>query len=72
MEPSGHILHRWRLSYPDCIRLSGERGAAFRPDDGDATAYWRRAFLLPHGELLAIYERYGLVKLDRESRRRRA
>ena len=33
-----------------------------------ATGCWRRARLLPGGDLLAIFEGHGLVKLDKRSR----
>lgn len=56
------MLHRWRFPlrrlWPD---LAASPGAA-------RLEYFRRVHLLPGGDLLAIYEGQGLVKLDRQSR----
>lgn len=68
MNQSGQVLHRWQMSYQDCIEASGDRGSRFAPDKADVTSCWRRARLLDHGDLLAIYEGHGLIKLDRDSR----
>jgi hypothetical protein len=62
MDMDGRVLHRWRHAFqdvwPDFPKEWLHTGAGF----------FRRAHLLPRGELLAIYEGLGLVKLDRESR----
>jgi hypothetical protein len=62
IDMEGRVLHRWR--YP-LRRLWPDLAA-----DGNAAKleYFRRAHLFPNGELLAIYEGQGLVKLDRRSR----
>jgi len=65
MSMSGETLHRWdcdiHRSWPD-----------FKADEETARfnhhTYWRRAHLLPNGDVLAIFERIGLIKLDRHSR----
>lgn len=57
----GRPLHRWR--YP-LRRLWPDLAA----DPANAKLeYWRRAHLFPNGDLLAIYEGLGLVKLDARS-----
>jgi len=62
MDMDGEVLHRWRRAFddiwPDREPLRGHKAAH----------YYRRAALLPDGELLAIIGSYGLVKLDRHSR----
>lgn len=61
MDRKGQTVHRWRYplrrlwpdlaSDPEMARLE----------------YWRRAWLFPNGDLLAIYEGLGIVKLDARS-----
>ncbi len=61
MDMDGQVLHRWGLGYwrvwPDS---EIER-------DHDGTMHWRRARILPGGDLLAVYEGLGLMKIDRHS-----
>ncbi|HEX7185946.1 MAG TPA: arylsulfotransferase family protein [Thermoanaerobaculia bacterium] len=58
----GRVLHRWRYPlrrlWPDLA--SDPRNAKLE--------YWRRVHLFPNGDLLAIYEGLGLVKLDARSK----
>ena len=55
MDRAGKTLHRWRHPlrrlWPASPKLE----------------YWRRAWLFPNGDLLAIYEGIGIVKLDARS-----
>jgi len=37
------------------------------PEDAEGRHYWRRAYLFENGDVLAIYEGLGMVKLDRHS-----
>jgi hypothetical protein len=62
MDMSGRTLHRWR--YP-LRRLWPDLAA---DPEMAKLEYWRRAYLYPNGDLLAIYEGLGLVKLDARSR----
>ena len=61
MDMEGNVLHRWHYDFwkvwPDY------------PVNRDhvATQYWRRAYLYGNGDVLAIYEGLGLIKLDRSS-----
>ncbi|MCH9650385.1 MAG: arylsulfotransferase family protein [Deltaproteobacteria bacterium] len=61
MDMEGKPLHRWRHPlgrvWPELRKLE-------RFSELD---YWRRAYLYPNGDLLAIFETVGLVKLDRDS-----
>lgn len=61
MDRDGRVLHRWR--YP-LRRLWPDLAA--NPTNAKLE-YWRRAHLFPNGDLLAIYEGFGLVKLDARS-----
>lgn len=64
MDADGTVLHQWRYDYRDLPE--DER----RTDEEriQATEYWRRVHLLENGDLLAIYEGEGLLKIDRDSR----
>jgi hypothetical protein len=66
IDSEGRIVHRW--SYP-LRRLRPElyTDPAAR-DQIRRLEYFRRARLLPTGELLAIFEGLGLVKLDAQSK----
>lgn len=66
----GVLLHSWQLPY-GAIWLEDWPVADPQPD---AFVYWRKAMMLPNGDLLAIYVAtgdtpwgYGLVKVDRDS-----
>jgi len=61
MDMEGKVVHRWRhplrRTWPD-----------LEPSPTLAKLeYWRRAYLYPNGDLLAIFETLGLIKLDRDS-----
>ncbi|MCH7707215.1 MAG: hypothetical protein IH884_01925 [Myxococcales bacterium] len=64
MDMDGAVLHEWRAEFaqvfPDHPKL--ERTREPRRN------YWRDARLLPNGDLLVIWELFGLFKLDRDSR----
>lgn len=66
MDMEGRPLHRWthdaRATFPgleDLERIEIE--AAFNLDT------WRRAYLYPNGDLLAVYGGAGLIRLDKDS-----
>ncbi len=66
MNMEGQTVHKWKCdafsAWPD-----------FDPNErfgGKTTSnhlYWRRAFLMENGDLLAIFEGIGLIKLDKDS-----
>ncbi len=61
MDMGGRVLHRWRKDFeeiwPDAVKDRGKLGAK----------WWRRVYLYPNGDLLAIFEGLGLIKLDKAS-----
>ena len=61
MDMDGNTLHRWTYpfskAFPNSASFDGEPG----------TYNWRRVLLLPDGELLALYNQHGMIKLDRDS-----
>lgn len=62
MDMDGRVLHRWRFeaaaAWPDVPAIETQENAR----------WWRRARLLPKGEVLAIFAGIGIVKLDRDSK----
>ncbi len=64
MDMQGEILHEWRAEFdqvfPDHPRSEGTREPRRN--------FWRDAVLFPNGDLLVIWELFGLFKLDRDSR----
>jgi hypothetical protein len=62
MDMDGNVLHEWRYGFldawPDEKELSAQDGAE----------YWRWAHLYPNGDVLAIFEGIGLIKVDEGSR----
>ena len=62
MDMEGQILHRWRHPlrrvWPDLAK----------DPEMAKLEYFRRAYVYPNGDLLAIFEGLGLVKLDARSR----
>jgi len=59
MNMEGRILHTWKHAYSD---LPGAGAMEHHSQNA-----WRRVRLLPHGDLLAIHEGLGLLRLDRDS-----
>lgn len=62
MDMSGNALHRWRhdfwSAWPDFP-------VDFKHPN---TSYWRRVHLYENGDLLAIFEGLGIIKLDHDSK----
>jgi hypothetical protein len=51
----GRVVHTWRHDAPPDYQVRPERN------------FWRRVWLLPDGSLLAIFDPYGMIKLDKDS-----
>lgn len=62
MSMDGKVLHRWRCAYERAFP-----GQPPLPSTPAGREHWRRVRMLPGGDLLAIYEGQGLVRLDRDS-----
>jgi hypothetical protein len=58
MDMTGRVVHKWQYAvedvWPDVPRTMH-------------SAFWRRAHAFPNGDVLAIFEGIGLLKLDRDS-----
>ncbi len=61
LKMDGQIVHRWARDFWDVF--PGDRAERTQP----GTQHWRRAHLYENGDILAIYEGLGLVKLDKAS-----
>jgi hypothetical protein len=68
---TGQVLHEWHLPFS----AVWDNSAAVVHPQPDSLIYWRKAYMYPNGDLLAIYEAagdtpwgYGLVKIDKDSR----
>lgn len=61
MDMRGRILHRWSYDFADAFP------SVPTPKDMPSWAWWSRAHLADSGDLIAIYDGYGLVKVDSRS-----
>lgn len=61
LDMEGNILHRWQYKTASEI-WSWQKKKQLEPGK-----YWRRAYVYPNGDLLAIYDNIGMVKLDKAS-----
>jgi hypothetical protein len=63
IDMDGRLLHRWQLDYREAF-------PGVDPEwlESAGTQYWRRVLLLDGGDLIAIYDYHGLVRIDRDSR----
>lgn len=62
MDMAGNTLHEWSLPYEDAFGVPATT-------TNDNCFFWRRVLLLPGGDLLAIHEGLGLVRVDKDSNR---
>lgn len=62
MTMDGEILHEWEYpflrAFPDSLKAS----------ENDGAEYWRYVHLFGNGDVLAIFEGLGLIKVDRNSK----
>jgi hypothetical protein len=62
IDMDGRVLHRWQFAFPDAFEK------APRPQLGKRDRWWRRAFLLPNGDVIALITGSGLLRLDKDSK----
>lgn len=65
MDMDGRVIHEWNHSFIDAWR-SGDRRAL--PSSTKGAGFWRRARLLENGDVLAVFDGKGLIKVDRDSK----
>jgi hypothetical protein len=61
MDSDGTILHEWRHEFARAWP------GAQDPRDREIEDFWRRAYLMEDGDVLAIFEGFGLIKVDKSS-----
>ena len=59
IDMAGRVLHRWSCRFEDAFADSPA------PKDSSGDGYYRRVYLFPDGDLLAIFEGLGIIRLDR-------
>lgn len=63
MDMNGNEVYEWRCEFDQAFPdYKHER--MIRPQSME---HWRRVFMYPNGDLLAIFENIGLIKVDRDS-----
>lgn len=63
MDMQGRVVHEWRYELPLAWRAEEDPA-----EDVDGRAFWRRVRLLENGDLLAIFEGIGLIRVDKDSK----
>jgi len=67
MDMDGKVLHTWRHHFEDI--WPGWKVPHIRGLIGKQTRfYWRNVHLLPNGDLLAIFDYRGLIKINKDSK----
>ena len=64
MGMDGEVLHEWRAEFAQVFSEHPRLAGAEEPRRN----FWRDALLFPNGDLLVIWELFGLFKLDRNSK----
>jgi len=64
MDMDGKVLHEWRAEFAQVFPEHPRSERAKQPRRN----FWRDALLLPNGDLIVIWELFGLFKLDRNSK----
>jgi hypothetical protein len=62
MDMNGEIVHRWAYTFDRAFpRRHSARSHQW-------VEFWRRAYLFPNGDVLALFADNGVIKLDKDSR----
>ncbi len=64
MDMDGEVLHEWRVEFARVFPDHPRSERAQKPRRNS----WRDALLFPNGDLLVIWELFGIFKIDRDSR----
>jgi hypothetical protein len=68
MDSDGKALHVWSKPYHEVAWRKKKKTKLNEEASPLGTEYWRRVHLYENGDLLALYEGQGLIKLDRNSK----
>jgi hypothetical protein len=66
MDMEGKVLHRWAIDFASAFPDHDENAGLWNKRVY-STDFWRRTYLYPNGDLLAIFDGYGIIKMDRDS-----
>jgi len=66
IDMKGKVLHRWAYRFADAFPAYADVQSE-DPDDPFERYFWHRCYLYGNGDLLAIYQNFGLIKLDKNS-----
>lgn len=68
MDMDGKVVHEWRAEFADVFPGLPNRNRNGGSELDPHRNFWRDAVLFPNGDILVIWELFGLFKLDRHSR----
>ncbi len=63
MDMKGKILHKWTFPFEQAF--PNEKPNKSKDNTQE---YWRRGYLYPNGDILAIHTNYGVLKLNKDSK----
>ncbi len=64
MDMKGRVLHEWEYQFIDAWdKFPGVE----LPPHNKTIGYWRRAYPFPNGDVIAIFEGVGIIKVDKDS-----
>jgi len=64
MDMDGNVLHTWRYDFIDAWK-TGPREKL--PPNSKPAGFWRRAHLFRNGDVLAVFDGLGLIKVNKDS-----
>ena len=62
MDMDGKVLHKWEFPFEKAWPDNSV------PRDPIFSLFWRRAYLYPNGDVLAIFDNAGMIKIDKDSK----
>ncbi len=64
MDMAGNVLHQWRAEFEELFPDHPDAQDGVPPEMN----FWRHAELLPNGDIITIWEGYGIFRLDKNSK----
>ncbi len=66
IDMDGNVIHRWHYDFDKAF--PGATYTKLEVQSKSDLDYWRRIHLFENGDLLAIYEGYGIIRIDKNSK----
>jgi hypothetical protein len=63
IDMNGAVLHEWRRTFRDAFP-----SATIPPDRQEESTFWRRVHLCPNGDVIAIFQGLGIIRIDKDSK----